>query len=132
MLALMDASQKPSQSEGVEKAARAPARSAEESGDATARGIATFVADNAGVEALASHKINAGRGSVVEKARTKSSRIGIERLRNLEVERVTRGDEAPAAVATHKDPGQPQSPRSSREKAADTQAAAEPHRIPVW
>jgi hypothetical protein len=112
VLALMNAAQKPSQSEEVEKAVRALARSAEESGDATARGIATFVADNA-LEALASHKINAGRGSVVEKARHKKLKDGIERLRILEVERMTRGDESPASAtsrATHKDPGQPAEP----------------------
>jgi hypothetical protein len=33
--------------------------------------------------------------------------------------------EAPAAVATHKDPGQPAEPAQQQEKAADTQAAAE-------
>ncbi|NLZ39773.1 MAG: hypothetical protein GX886_00685, partial [Comamonadaceae bacterium] len=112
VLALMNAAQKPSQSEEVVKAVRALARSAEESGDATARGIATFIADNA-LEALASHKVNAGRGSVVEKARHKKLKDGIERLRILEVERVTRGDEKPAtaaAQATHKDPGQPAEP----------------------
>ena len=38
---------------------------------------------------------------------------------------MTRGDEAPAAVATHKDPGQPAEPAQQQEKAADTQAAAE-------
>jgi hypothetical protein len=112
VLGLMNAAQKPSQSEEVVKAVRALARSAEESGDATARGIATFVADNA-LEALASHKINAGRGSVVEKARHKKLKDGIERLRILEVERMTRGDESPATAtsrATHKDPGQPAEP----------------------
>jgi hypothetical protein len=112
VLGLMNAAQKPSQSEEVVKAVRALARSAEESGDATARGIATFVADNA-LEALASHKINAGRGSVVEKARHKKLKDGIERLRILEVERMTRGDESPASAtsrATHKDPGQPAEP----------------------
>jgi hypothetical protein len=127
VLALMNAAQKPSQSEEVVKAVRALARSAEESGDATARGIATFIADNA-LEALASHKINAGRGSVVEKARHKKLKDGIERLRSLEVERVTRGDESPATAApqaTHKDPGQPAEPAQQQEKAADTQAAAE-------
>ncbi len=112
VLGLMNAAQKSSQSEEVVKAVRALARSAEESGDATARGIATFVADNA-LEALASHKINAGRGSVVEKARHKKLKDGIERLRILEVERMTRGDESPASAtsrATHKDPGQPAEP----------------------
>jgi len=50
---------------------------------------------------------------VVEKARHKKLKDGYERLRSLEVERVTRGDETPAAVAsqpTHKDPGQPAEP----------------------
>ena len=50
---------------------------------------------------------------MVEKARNKKLKDGIERLRILEVERMTRGDESPASAtsrATHKDPGQPAEP----------------------
>ena len=112
VLALMDRANNANTSQIASDAVRKLAGMAQDSGDATARGIGTSLLDNA-LEALNARKINAGTAGVTESRPYQQLKASIERLRDLEIERVTRGDQAPAVTpdqSTHKDPGQPAEP----------------------